>query len=80
MLLRLLGFYEVHLFGGKVRDLSPLKHLKNLMDLILFDTRVRDLSSLAKNRKLRMLQLVNTPVSKKQIEALKKAIPGLEIL
>ena len=78
-LTRLTSLTTIFVNDTSVRDLTPLAELKDLMNLFLDDTQVRDLTPLAELTNLRMLYLNKTPVSKEQVEELRKALPNCEI-
>lgn len=71
-------FYDVtvvHLSGTEVSDLSPLASLKNLEDLFLSSTPVSDLSPLASLKNLTYLEVLNSKITKEEIDELQKALP-----
>ena len=62
-----------------VSDASALKALTNLKVLHLDNTQVSDVSALSSLANLKNLNIIGTKVSAEQVEALKKALPKLEI-
>ncbi|MGA1790834.1 MAG: hypothetical protein ACMUIM_05070 [bacterium] len=60
-------------------DLSPLRELRKVTELNLADTQVRDLTMLKDLKKLKYLDLYKDQVSEEELNALRKAMPGLEI-
>ena len=68
--------YWVDLANTQVTDLSPLEYLPNLEVLNLSFTQVTDLSSLDGMSNLFFLQMVDTPVSKKEVHKVHLALPN----
>ena len=60
-------------------DLNPLRELRKVTELNLADTQVQDLTPLRDLKKLKYLDLGKDQVSEEGLNALRKAIPGLEI-
>jgi hypothetical protein len=67
------------LMKTQVSDLRPLTKLVNLKTLFLDQTKVTDLKPLFGLRKLESLRLFGTKVSKAEVEALKRALPKLDV-
>ncbi|MCP4678194.1 MAG: leucine-rich repeat domain-containing protein [Deltaproteobacteria bacterium] len=65
--------------GTKVTDLSPIRKMTEMRELDISELELKDLSPLHRMKKLTKLYMVNSKVSAKQLEALKKAVPTVEI-
>ena len=70
---------QLALNDTQVSDLAPLARLPKLAWLGLRGTPVSDLTPLDGLTNLEYLQLAGTPVPREQVEALRKARPGLRI-
>lgn len=70
---------SLHVSCTQVADLGPISNLSRLETLSLMSTQVTNLRPLHGLVRLRFLDLRQTPVSEEQIEALRPALPGLEI-
>ena len=64
----------------KVTNLAPLSKLTKLKRLWLSRTPVTNLTPLSKLTNLKRLRLIDTRVGKSQVAALKKALPGLQVI
>lgn len=60
-------------------DLTPFAGLTNVFLLNLNDTQVRDLTPIAGFKNLQWLGLRNTPVTKEQLDSLRKSLPNCEM-
>jgi len=70
---------SLSLDSTQVRDITPLAELRNLESLNLRATPVQDLTPLVRLSKLKKLSLDLTPVTRKQVDALQKALSDCEI-
>jgi tetratricopeptide (TPR) repeat protein len=71
---------ELYLWDNQISDISALKGLNNLNELYLWDNMISDISALKSLSGLEYLSLEGNPVSAAEIEALKAALPGCEII
>ena len=66
--------------GNQIRDISPLKELKQLTELDLSRNRITDVSALVKLTHLEKLSLEYNPnLIKAEIDNLQKALPNCKI-
>jgi len=70
----------LRLWGLPIEDLSVLSGMTEMDDLDLSKTPVKDLSPLHGMKKLKVLRLLMVDIDPKQIEALRAAVPGVEII
>jgi hypothetical protein len=70
---------NVYLSKTPIDDLTPLAGLPHLTNLDLHDTQVKDLTPLKGLKDLARLKVRNTRVTKEQIEALRAALPNVQI-
>ena len=69
----------LRLWGLPIEDLSVLSGMTEMEDLDLSKTPVKDLTPLHGMKKLKFLRLLMVEIDPAQIEAMKKAVPGVEI-
>ena len=70
----------LRLWGLPIDDLSLLKEMKGLEDVDLTETKVKDLSPLHEFKNLKKLTIFNPTIEQAQFDALKQALPGIEII
>lgn len=70
----------LRLWGLPIEDLTVLEKMTEMEDLDLSKTPVKDLTPLHGMKKLKILRLLMVEIDPRQIEDLKKAIPGLEVI
>ncbi len=70
----------LRLWGLPIEDLSVLSHMKDMEDLDLSKTPVKDLTPLHGMKNLKVLRLLMVEMDQRQLDDLKKAIPGVEII
>lgn len=70
----------LYLYNSPVSDLAPLAGLKNLQSLTICGARATDLAPLASLFQLQSLDLRMSQTTKKQIEALGRALPSCKII
>lgn len=70
----------LRLWGLPIEDLTVLEGMTELEDLDLSKTPVKDLTPLHKLKKLKILRLLMVEIDPEQIEDLKKAVPGVEVM
>ncbi|MCD4665157.1 MAG: leucine-rich repeat domain-containing protein [Bacteroidales bacterium] len=71
---------ELYLSINQITDISPLKELKNLTELYLSDNQLTDTGPLKELNNLTDLALYNNPLTKKQVNSLKRTLPGTTIV
>lgn len=71
---------DLKLDGTGVTDLSPLMNLQNLEEIDLSWTSVESLEAIGQLRSLRKLHLFGVSIPEEEVEAIRSALPGLEIV
>ena len=70
----------LRLWGLPIEDLSVLSGMTEMDDLDLSKTHVKELTPLHGMKKLKVLRLLMVEIDPKQIEELRAAVPGVEII
>ncbi len=70
----------LRLWGNSIDDLTPLTGMKDLEELDLTQTKVKDLTPLHGLKNLETFYLIMVDIEDEQIEKLKKAVPGVNVI
>ena len=77
---KMINLEHLYLRNNQITDLFPLEELTNLKYLYLQNNQITDLSPLKKLTNLEYLYLFNNPISLKQMDEFKKALPNCKII